>query len=483
MADLGSLLGAAGIGGAIGQAIVRLELDTSKYSAELRAAQGQTVASTNAMGTSTSKFGQLASSALLGVGIAAVAGAAMSVKAAIEANDAHIKLQNTFANNINLADSSVEAFEAQADSLRDLTGVDDEAIISGQALLGQFKLTGKQVMDLTPLIVDLSAKMGIDLEAAAKAVGKATEGNTGALARYIGTIEQGATPLETYTNITEKLGRVQGFAEERANAEPWRILSAQFEEVAEKIGQALLPAIQGLTDAIIGILPLLEKLASAMQYLPIVQMGEDFDNSGSGVEKFANAVIDTVPILGHFVDIGGEAVHVTEDHLGVVHDLSEFYRGKFKAAIGGASAEITKATDNVEDFTVSLEETSEASTITGREFVRASRDMLERARDLSRALREIRGEDWINPKYLEFISSLGPENLIAFANLNEEKQKKMQDAWEESTRRTNDANQAIEKIIGKLKDLDSGKSTHEVIIQYRYEGFDPSKPGMSHQQG
>lgn len=41
MADLGSLLGAAGIGGAIGQAIVRLELDSKKYTAELPEAFGR----------------------------------------------------------------------------------------------------------------------------------------------------------------------------------------------------------------------------------------------------------------------------------------------------------------------------------------------------------------------------------------------------------------------------------------------------------
>ena len=116
MADLGSILGSAGIGGAIGKAIVSLELDTKKYQAELKGAQAQTVASTNSMSSGMSKFGGLASTALLGAGAAAVAFAAFSVKAAIDANDAHLKLTNTFQNNARLSDSSVEAFERQADS-------------------------------------------------------------------------------------------------------------------------------------------------------------------------------------------------------------------------------------------------------------------------------------------------------------------------------------------------------------------------------
>ena len=504
MADLGSLLGAAGIGGAIGQAIVRLELDTSKYSAELKAAQAETTVGANTMGSGFSKFGGLAQTALLGAGAAAVAFGAISVKAAIEANEAHIKLQNTFANNASLSDSSVEAFEAQADALRNLTGVDDEAIISGQALLGQFKLTGQQVMELTPLVVDLSAKMGIDLEAASKAVGKATEGNTGALARYIGTIEQGATPTETYANILEKLGRVQGFAAERAEAEPWRVLGAQFEEIAEKVGQALLPAIQGFTNALIGVLPVIEKVASAMQFLPIVQAGENFGSSASGVDKFANAVFDTVPILGHFVDIGRESVdalgrmgEAAENHLSVVQTLSQFYREKLTPTVTDTSKQIVKfahltskeikewsddVKDSFDSFTLTLDESTEATKITRKEFINATDAMQREARQLAQAMREISKEKWINDEYIKFLSEQGPEWLIGFTNLTKEEQHKAQDAWGETTRKTDAAKESLDKITGVLKNLDNGTSRHTVIVEYRYEGFDPSKPGMSGQQ-
>ena len=239
------------------------------------------------------------------MGVAAAAGAAVSVKAAIEANEAHLKLQNTFANNKALSDSSVEAFEAQADALRDLTGVDDEAIISGQALLGQMNLTGEEVLQLTPLIVDLSEKFDIDLQAAFKAVGKAADGNTGALARYIGQVEVGQTEAETFANVLEALGKSQGFAAERAEAEPWRVLSAQFEEIAEQIGQAILPVLQQLADLLTNLLPILAKVAEAIQFLPLFQMAEGFEQDGNAVDKFTNALIDSIPVVGHFVDVSG----------------------------------------------------------------------------------------------------------------------------------------------------------------------------------
>ena len=63
-----------GIGGAIGKAIVSLELDTKKYQAEMKTAQAQTVAGTNSMASSTSKFSAIAKQAYLAAGVAAVAG-------------------------------------------------------------------------------------------------------------------------------------------------------------------------------------------------------------------------------------------------------------------------------------------------------------------------------------------------------------------------------------------------------------------------
>ena len=295
MADLSSLLGSAGVGGAIGKAIVSLELDTKKYLGEMQAAEGQTVASTNAMGSSTSKFAGLAKSAMLGAGVAAVAFAAISVKAAIEANDAHLKLQNTFENNAKLADSSVEAFEAQADSLRDLTGVDDEAIISSQALLGQFDLTGQQVMDLIPLIVDLSEKMGIDLEAATKAVGKATAGNTGGLARYGIVLDKTKVSTDAYAATVEGLGVVQGFAAKSADAEPWRVLGEKFEEIEEQLGQDLLPVLQDLAQTLIDAMPTIEKFVGLLEKIPKVSPG--IIQGAAALGRLSSTAAETFPEL------------------------------------------------------------------------------------------------------------------------------------------------------------------------------------------
>jgi hypothetical protein len=505
MADLGSLLGAAGIGGAIGQAIVRLELDTAKYQAELKSAQASTVAGTNTMGAATSKFAGLAQAALLGVGVAAVAGAALSVKAAIEANEAHLKLQNTFKNNEALSDSSVAAFERQADALRDLTGVDDEAIISGQALLGQFDLTGKQVMDLTPLVVDLSAKLGIDLDAAFKAAGKAATGNTGALARYIGAIEVGSTKSETFTNVLDKLGRAQGFAAERAEAEPWRVLGAQFEELAEVVGQAILPALQGLTDIIIDLIPVVEAVGSAIAdafdaatYTDIPVIGEAFKGLGVGIQAVGDAVNTSgenirrngLPLLSEMKQTADLAASgITNlgdnvDHFGILaaarfEDAGKDVRGFANMTTKEMKDWSRDIGDALADTILALEDLTTESGVTERDFIKAHRAMRREARETAGALREIAREDWVNPRYVEFISKQGPDWVRIFADLTETQQRRAQQAWKDSTKFTDDQNASLEKIGAALDKLDRGNTKHTVEIEYRYIGFDPSKPGMA----
>jgi hypothetical protein len=72
---------------------------------------------------------------------------------------------------------------AQQDALLRLTGQDDELIATIQTRLIQMRATGKQTLALTPLIVAAARATGKDPTAVTLAVGKALNGNTGALGR------------------------------------------------------------------------------------------------------------------------------------------------------------------------------------------------------------------------------------------------------------------------------------------------------------
>ena len=145
----------------------------------------------------------------------------------------------------------------------------------------------------------------------------------------------------------------------------------------------------------------------------------------------------------------------------------------------GAKGALDKATESVFDFTLSLQETEDQTKITRKEFIDATKVMQREADQLNDALKVISKEKWVNDEYIKFLNEQGPEWLIAFADLTTKQQHIAQDAWVESTKKTDAAKESLDRITGVLDKLDKGESKHTVIIEYRYEGFDPSKPGMS----
>jgi hypothetical protein len=439
MADISGLLGSAGIGGAIGKAIVQLELDTKKYQAELKATEAQTVAGTNSMGSKLSAFGGLAKTAFLGAGVAAVAFGAYAVKSAVEAADAQNKLANTFANNAMLSDSSMAAFNRQAGALRDLTGVDDEAITVSQAMLGQFKVTGDQVEELTPLIVDLSAKMGIDLAAATKSVGKAVIGNTAGLQRYGIVIDEAAGKGSEFQSVVEGLqGTVGGFARERAIDEPWRILGAQFEEVAEQVGTVLLPALQGLATfltehgipALEGFIHVVGIAADPETYTSIPIVGDVLNALGAGFQAVGDAVQyadDSIrrgglPLLTEMqgaasaaasgiTNLGDSTTYATstleaaEPSFRKLGKAARGIRDDIAAELPGIIGTVTKVKD--------------AFDITPAEFVKITAAWRQIGHRIARDL-EIIGDADLKPAIRKAVLALPPEMRDAFARGNDQ---------------------------------------------------------------
>ena len=110
-----------------------------------------------------------ASAALLGVAVAAMAVkfGKDSVSAFVEAEQSQNRLQAAFDKFPGLADTNIGRLNTLNASLSKKTRFDDDATASGQAVLAQFKLTGTQIEQLTPLLQDYAAKTGKDIPTAA----------------------------------------------------------------------------------------------------------------------------------------------------------------------------------------------------------------------------------------------------------------------------------------------------------------------------
>lgn len=292
MADLSSVLGAAGLGGAIGQAVVRLELDTSKYLGEMNAAKAETTASTNTMATATSKFGGVAKIAFAVAAIAAVKFVSDSVKAYQEHEEALLKLQTTINNSPKLVGASTQAFEEQATALQNLTGFQDEEILKADAVIGRFDLTAEQLQKINPLILDYARATGQDAATAAGAIGKALLGNTRALkALGIEFTATGKRGQDFNTIVADLEGKVGGLAEAYGKTLPGQlaIAAAKFDDVKETVGKAVIPILSDLLDLV---KPLIGVLQLVADHLDIVVAA----GLGFAAWKFIPGLIDAIAV-------------------------------------------------------------------------------------------------------------------------------------------------------------------------------------------
>lgn len=222
---------------------------------------GKTENRLDRVGKSMSKTGVV----MLGAG--AVIGGAL-VKAALASERAEAstrKLQNSINNSAQLAGHSADEFTDLAAAIQKKTAADADDIVAGQAILAQFKLEADEIKTLTPLVVDLARKKGIDLTAASTAVAKAMAGQSGALKKAGVIVDETAFKTDRFTAITTALkDSVGGFAEEEGKtfAGSLERLKNQLEDISEGVGKgavdafsSMLRPVQGLSEAFAGLDP------------------------------------------------------------------------------------------------------------------------------------------------------------------------------------------------------------------------------------
>lgn len=145
-----------------------------------------------------------------------------------------------------------EQYEATAAALQKKTGVDDDAIISGQALLQSF--VGQRAIseELTKAVTDLAAAQGMELSQAFALVGKSIGSSTNALARYGIEVDSHASKEEKMAQIIDAVnGRWKDQAQVMGGtlSGQIKIASAAFSDLQENLGAKFVPVVQLFTKA------------------------------------------------------------------------------------------------------------------------------------------------------------------------------------------------------------------------------------------
>ena len=209
-------------------------------------------------------MGKIAGAAIAG-GLVVAAGAAASfgddsLKAFADADKSQKQLEDAYRRFPKVANVNIETLRKYNQELQRKTGADADDLAAAQAQLAAFKLNGKQLQSMSPLLIDYANNTGKSLPDAAKLLGKATLGNTRALKDLGISYKSTGDPAKDYANIMTLLKeKVGGYTESIPEAETkQKILQASFGDLQEAVGEKLQPVMLGLIDAGQGVMDWLE---------------------------------------------------------------------------------------------------------------------------------------------------------------------------------------------------------------------------------
>lgn len=262
----------------------------------------------------TTRFSSTVGSALKFAGAAAIGGALVkfgkdSLKAYTDAEAGVARFNAVAANTPELNGATAASFAELNTALAKKTKFDDDAILSGQAVLANFGLTEEQLRKLTPLLLDYAERTGKDLPTAAQDLGKATLGQGRALAAVGVKFQDTGTKAGNLASITDILSsKIGGLAEAAGTttAGKMAILSNQFGELKEDVGAALVPALISATS---GLLDFVDVIRNADD------VAEDFGNfiedNQTAVTLLGSALTaSAIPSMVRFADLAQTSVRV-----------------------------------------------------------------------------------------------------------------------------------------------------------------------------
>jgi len=198
-----------------------------------------------------SEFGKKAAAAFAVAAAAAVAyGSKLAidgVKAAIEDEQAQLRLAAALQSATGATEGQIQATEDYILKTSLATGVADEQLRPAFQRLAVSTKDVNEAQKLLNLSLDIAKGRGLDLETVANALGRAQDGNTTALGRLGLGLSKAELSTLSFTQVQQKLSDLYG-GSAAANAETFQgkidRLKVGFDEAKEALGVALLPQVE-----------------------------------------------------------------------------------------------------------------------------------------------------------------------------------------------------------------------------------------------
>ena len=261
-----------------------------------------------------SEFGKKAAAAFAVAAAAAVAyGTKLAidgVKAAIEDEQAQLRLAAALKSATGATESQIQATEDYILKTSLATGVADEQLRPAFQRLAVSTKDVNEAQKLLNLSLDIAKGRGLDLETVANALGRAQDGNTTALGRLGLGLSKAELSTLSFTEVQQKLSDLYGGAA-AANAETFQgkidRLKVGFDEAKEALGVALLPQV----ERFIGFLnqtgiPTLNAFIAGLT--GDKGLSNSLQQSQKGAETFGKAIASVAGIISGFITFIREAI-------------------------------------------------------------------------------------------------------------------------------------------------------------------------------
>jgi hypothetical protein len=299
--------------------------DTKDFIKGLDKADKETRSFSDKLGTAL-KTGAIAFAALgAAAGIAAIKIGVDAVKAAIEDEKAQVSLAQTLKNVTKATDAQIKATEDYIDKTARATGIADDQLRPSLDRLVRSTGDVTKAQKLQTLALNIAAGTGKDLATVSEALGKAYDGNLGALKRIGVPLDENIIKTKDFDKAVIALSETfSGQADAAANTFAGRLarFKVAIDEAKESLGQALLPllerfakfatdvlapALQGLIDGLTGkkrsVVPSLGMFAEATNEGEEAgyNLGKALRDLGSGLGSLAGTFDDSTGEESGFV--------------------------------------------------------------------------------------------------------------------------------------------------------------------------------------
>lgn len=229
----------------------------AKGADQVKSETGKANKSTSETSELFSKLGKMLTVGVVAKGFSDIIKAYAAQEVATTKLNAALKAQGVYSENLS------KRLQDQASALQSVTTFGDEAITQGQAFALSLGMTADVVEKITPTVLDFAAAVGVDLQTAFRIMGQASAGETGLLKRYGIIVDESKLKSEGFNAVLSTMQKnFSGMAEELAKSGmgPMKQFGNTIGDIKERLGAALIPAINDLLESLKDWLPTVEKI-------------------------------------------------------------------------------------------------------------------------------------------------------------------------------------------------------------------------------